>query len=62
MTPPTLATATKNDLVSTSATPVTVTTGSLPGSAKIYAHGSLLLQGVNVAMRAISLFFPLTRR
>ena len=31
-----------------------VTTGALPGSAKIYAQGSERLMGVNVAMRAIS--------
>ena len=53
MTPPTTATAaiTKPDA---NATPFTVTTGALPGSAKIYAQGSERLMGVNVAMRAIS--------
>ncbi len=54
MTPPSTATAAKTETANHGETPFTVTTGSLPGSAKIYAQGSELLQGVNVAMRAIS--------
>ena len=53
MTPPITATVEKTTLES--AAPFTVTTGALPGSQKIYAQGSPLLQGVNVAMRAITL-------
>ena len=45
--------------MATSKTPAnhsfTVTTGALPGSVKIFAKGSPLLQGVNVGMRAIEL-------
>jgi phosphomethylpyrimidine synthase len=53
MTPPIAdAIATKTTAVET---PFTVTTGALPGSTKIYAKGSERLQGVNVAMRAITL-------
>lgn len=51
-TPTATAAATKSAV---NATPFSVTTGALPGSAKIYATGSALLEGVNVAMRAISL-------
>ena len=54
MTPPTTATATATTNASEPAS-FTVTTGSLPGSAKIFAKGSERMQGVNVAMRAISL-------
>ncbi|MFZ4541018.1 MAG: phosphomethylpyrimidine synthase ThiC [Rickettsiales bacterium] len=54
MTPPTTAIATKPITIETPET-LTVSTGALPGSTKIYAQGSPLLQGVNVAMRAISL-------
>ena len=54
MTPPNTATAAKVETNVVDATTLTVSTGSLPGSAKIYAQGSALLQGVNVAMRAIS--------
>ena len=54
MTPPIDATAKKAHAVG-SEKPFEVTTGSLPGSQKIYAKGSERLQGVNVAMRAISL-------
>ena len=54
MTPPIQATAAASS-TETQPTPFTVTTGALPGSAKIYAQGSELLQCVNVAMRAISL-------
>lgn len=53
MTPPTTATAAATQ-PEANATPFTVTTGALPGSAKIYVKGSELLEGVNVAMRAIS--------
>ncbi|MDX2094379.1 MAG: phosphomethylpyrimidine synthase ThiC [Alphaproteobacteria bacterium] len=44
-----------NNSAGVSGEPFTVTTGALPGSQKIYAQGSALLQGVNVAMRAISI-------
>ncbi len=54
MTPPTLATAAKPETNNVETTKLTVSTGAFPGSAKIYAQGSALLQGVNVAMRAIS--------
>jgi len=54
MTPPNTATAAAIQ-PAVEATPFAVTTGALPGSAKIYAKGSERLQGVNVAMRAISL-------
>ena len=54
MTPPTLATAAKPETNNVETTKLNVSTGALPGSAKIYAQGSALLQGVNVAMRAIS--------
>ena len=53
MTPPTLATATPS--TDSNATPFAVTTGVMPGSVKIFAQGSPLLQGVNVGMRAIEL-------
>jgi phosphomethylpyrimidine synthase len=52
MTPPKTASAT-TATTPTAATPFTVTTGALPGSTKLYAQGSALLAGVNVAMRAI---------
>ena len=55
MTPPIDATAKTDTSSLVTETPFTVTTGALPGSAKIYAKGSERLQGVNVAMRAISL-------
>jgi phosphomethylpyrimidine synthase len=54
MTPPTTATLAKSETKAADAASLTVSTGALPGSAKIYAQGSALLQGVNVAMRAIS--------
>ena len=54
MTPPNTATAATMETKTAEAATLTVSTGSLPGSAKIYAQGSELLQGVNVAMRAIS--------
>src|SRR5262249_18782773 len=54
MTPPTANTASKTDSAA-AVTPFQVTTGALPGSQKIFAQGSELLQGVNVGMRAINL-------
>ncbi len=50
MTPPKSNAATK-----TAEKPFTVTTGAMPGSAKIYAQGTERLMGVNVGMRAIAL-------
>ena len=51
MTPP--KTATQNETQTPSG--FTVTTGAMPGSIKIFAQGSALMQGVNVGMRAIEL-------
>ncbi len=50
---PTNAATTKNK--NEAQTKFAVTTGALPGSVKIFAKGSPLLQGVNVGMRAIEL-------
>ena len=50
MTPPKSGAATKAD-----AATFEITTGALPGSVKLFAQGSPLLQGVNVGMRAIEL-------
>ncbi len=55
MTPPIAATAAAPKTSQAENVNFTVTTGALPGSAKIFAKGSERLQGVNVAMRAISL-------
>jgi phosphomethylpyrimidine synthase len=53
MTPP--KNAESKNIQQANPAPFSVTTGALPGSQKIYAQGSPLLQGVNVAMRAITL-------
>ncbi len=54
MTPPKTSAASKTENQAKDA-PFTVTTGAMPGSAKIYAKGSERMMGVNVAMRAIEL-------
>ena len=57
MTPPKAATAATTEITENEVKPApfTVTTGAMPGSAKIYAKGSERMMGVNVAMRAIAL-------